>query len=331
MKFPSELDVDVGKFRSLGQESVGGRSKIGASGLLEDMEFMAHPIPNRLSASQQAQYRDQGYYFPIRIFDESEAAELRDRFVDYFSANSDQIKDLPAREHNSILIETHTILNWVYQIVSFPKLLDAVESILGPNILVWSSAWFPKMPGDKKYISWHQDGAYWGLHPPNAATAWVALSDSLPENGCMRVVPETHKGPLLPQVETYAWNNALSRGQEIAVEVDESKAVDLVLRPGEASLHHIGAVHGSKENKSEKPRIGLAIRYISPDVVQDGAVQQCAVLVRGRDEFGHFHLIDAPDDNEVSPEDASRRSEVLRRMRENLMPRQPRREGAMEA
>jgi hypothetical protein len=136
----------------------------------------------------------------------------------------------------------------------------------------------------------------------------------------MRVVPRTHQGPLLPQVETYAWNNALSRGQEISVDVDESKAVDLVLGPGEMSLHHIGMVHGSKANESDKPRIGLAVRYISTEVVQDGTVQQCAVLVRGKDDFGHFHLVEPPADDEISSEDEARRSEVLRRMRSNLLP-----------
>jgi Phytanoyl-CoA dioxygenase (PhyH) len=280
----------------------------------------------RLSPDLQAQYGSQGYYFPIRIFDESKAAELRVRFLDYFSANWDRIKNLPAREHNTVLIETHIVLNWVYRIVSDSRVLDFVEAILGPNLLVWSSAWFPKMPGDKKYISWHQDATYWGLHPPKATTAWIALSESVPENGCMRVIPGTHKGPLLPQIETYAFDNALSRGQEIAVKVDELKAVDLVLRPGEMSLHHIGMVHGSKANDSDKPRIGLAIRYISTDVVQDGSVQQCAVLVRGRDDFGQFQLIKPPDDDEISREDEARRSEVLRRMRENLIPERDQRE-----
>ena len=274
----------------------------------------------RLSAEQKAHYEDEGYYFPVRVFDEAEAVELQTRFQGYFSANWDRIKALPAREHNTVLIETHTLLNWVYRIVSHPRVLDAVECILGPNLLVWSSAWFPKMPGDKKYISWHQDATYWGLHPPKATTAWIALSESFRENGCMRVIPNTHQGPLLPQVETYARNNALSRGQEISVAVDEAKAVDLVLRPGEMSLHHIGMVHGSKANESDKPRIGLAVRYISTEVVQDGTIQQCAVLVRGKDDFGHFQLVEPPADDEISSEDVTLRSEVLRRMRSNLVP-----------
>lgn len=274
----------------------------------------------RLSGEHRAYYEDQGYYFPIRVFEESEAAQLCSRFEEYFSSNWERIKDLPAREHNSVLIETHTLLNWVYRIVSDPRVLDAVECVLGPNLLVWSSAWFPKMPGDKKFISWHQDATYWGLRPPIATTAWIAISESTRENGCMRVVPVTHRGQLLPQVATYAFNNALSRGQEIAVEVDESKAVDMTLRPGEMSLHDIGLVHGSKANESTKPRIGLAVRYISTEVVQDVKVQQCAILVRGKDTFGHFHLVDPPTDDEISSEDEARRAEVTTRMQSNLVP-----------
>jgi ectoine hydroxylase-related dioxygenase (phytanoyl-CoA dioxygenase family) len=174
-----------------------------------------------------------------------------------------------------------------------PKILDAVETVLGPNLLVWDSGWFAKMPGDKKYVAWHQDGIYFGLHPPNVVTAWVALTDSTPENGCLRVVPGSH-GKNLIHRETGAPDNALSRGQEIAVEVDESQAVDIVLQPGELSLHHVGIVHGSNPNTSDRPRIGLAIRYLTPDVVHHGPERQLALLVRGKDEFGHFELLDRP-------------------------------------
>jgi ectoine hydroxylase-related dioxygenase (phytanoyl-CoA dioxygenase family) len=197
--------------------------------------------------------------------------------------------------------------------------LDAVERILGPDLLIWNSRWFSKMPGDRTYISWHQDATYWGLEPPNVTTAWLALSDSIPENGCMRVIPGSHKQPLLPQVETFVPDNALSRGQEIAVEVDESSAVDLQLRPGEMSLHHVAIVHGSKANSSAIPRIGIAVRYITPDVAQRGPERQIAMLARGQDRYGHFDLIDAPapgSDSSASP----LHSEAVRRMMKNLMP-----------
>jgi non-haem Fe2+, alpha-ketoglutarate-dependent halogenase len=275
----------------------------------------------RLSATEQGYYRERGYYSAVRVFSDSETQEFRERFLDYLSRNQERISGLPPREQAVVMTQTHLLLQWVFRMVSNSNVLDAVEGVLGPNITVWSSQWFPKMPGDKTYISWHQDATYWGLHPPNVTTAWIAVSESCPENGCMRVIPGSHQGPLLPQVETYARDNALSRGQEIAVKVDESRAADLVLQPGEMSLHHIGIVHGSNPNNSEKPRIGLAVRFISPEVVQDGAERQIAVLVRGRDDFGHFDLIDPPQDDVISPGDTELHDEALRRQRVNIMPK----------
>jgi non-heme Fe2+,alpha-ketoglutarate-dependent halogenase len=238
-------------------------------------------------------YAERGYDFPIEVFSSSEVAEFRRYFDKFYLYHQEQLRNLPAHKHGPIYGHTHTFLQWVYRMVSHPRVLDAVEGILGPNLTVRDTAWFVKMPGDKKYISWHQDGTYWGLHPPKATTAWIALSDSNSDNGCMRVVPGSHKH-LQPHQETYAEDNALSRGQEIAVKVDEKEVVDIVLRPGQMSLHDVAIVHGSRPNTSDKPRIGIAARYMPPEVVQDGDVRQLALLVRGQDDYGHVDLIDPP-------------------------------------
>jgi ectoine hydroxylase-related dioxygenase (phytanoyl-CoA dioxygenase family) len=265
------------------------------------------------------QYQERGYAFPVRVFADAETARFRSCFLEYRAAIRGRLENLPARDQYAVFSETHTFLHWVHQMVTHPMVLGAVERILGPDLLVWNTRWFAKMPGDKTYISWHQDATYWGLHPPHVATAWLALSESGPENGCMRVIPGSHGGPLLPQVETYAPDNALSRGQEITAEVDESKAVDVVLGPGEMSLHHIGIIHGSRVNASRKPRIGIAVRYITPDVKQDGPIRQIAVLARGRDRYGSFDLAEPPPPGSNSPEEAIH-SEAVRRMMKNLMP-----------
>ena len=252
------------------------------------------------TSEQVESYRGRGYYFPIRAFSDAETSEFRGYFDDYYAYHSEALKSLPANRHVSIYGHTHMFLGWVYRMIAHSNVLEAVESVLGPNLLVRDSGWFVKMPGDKKYISWHQDATYWCLHPPKVTTAWIALSESTPENGCMRVVPGSQQNPILPHHETYAPENALSRGQEIAVEVDEKQAVDIVLAPGEMSLHDIAIVHGSKANTSDKPRIGLAVRYMPPEVVQDGEVRQLALLVRGKDHFGHVDLIDPPVQNDPS-------------------------------
>jgi chlorinating enzyme len=273
-------------------------------------------------ANLKESYSDRGYFFPIPVLSDEEVAYFLHKYLEFYEYNRLQLQQLPAKEHFAILSETHASLNWVFRIASHPAVLNAVEGILGPDLMIWGSRWFSKMPGDKTFISWHQDATYWGLHPPEVTTAWIALSQSIPQNGCMRVVPRTHKGGLLPQTETYAPDNALSRGQEIAVSVDESQAVDISLQPGEMSLHHIGIVHGSKVNSSSLPRIGIAIRYISPAVEQDGE-RSLAMLVRGRDDYGHFERVDPPMGDDFAA--AGVQSEVVRRMMASVMRKRQRR------
>ncbi len=135
------------------------------------------------------------------------------------------------------------------------------------------------------------------------------------------MVPGTHKPPLLPQRETYAADNMLSRGQEIAVEVDEATAVDLPLHAGEFSLHHIGIVHGFGSNRSAIPRIGLAVRYISPDVVQLGSERDLVLLVRGKDDYGNFEIVDPPQYDMAYGQSPLHRKALARKVR-NLTPKE---------
>ena len=160
---------------------------------------MAKSSPVPLSAEQLRDHEQRGYCSPIPVLTNTEAAEFTYRFMEYISYNKERLEPLPPRDRYKAMAETHTFLNWAYRIVSRPRVLDAVESLLGPDLLVWSTRWFSKMPGEKAYVSWHQDAGYWGLRPPKVTSAWVALSESVPENGCMRVVPGTHKWPLLPK------------------------------------------------------------------------------------------------------------------------------------
>jgi non-haem Fe2+, alpha-ketoglutarate-dependent halogenase len=273
-------------------------------------------VTGKLSTEEQELYAENGYLYPIRVFSDAETAEFRRQFDDYTRENDEQLRKMIPRERRAVYGLTHLMLPWVYQMASHPKVLNAVEAAIGPNILVWGSDWFVKFARDPAFISWHQDGAYWGLNPPKVTTAWIALSASTLENGCMRVMPGTQKMQL-PQRETYALDNALSRGQEIALEVDESKAVAMTLKAGEMSLHHIGIAHGSKANTSDQPRIGIAVRYIAPEVVQNGVERQIVQLVRGRDECGHFEIV-APPADAVSA--AEIRKEADRRITKNVMP-----------
>ena len=279
------------------------------------MEFM---MQNSLPSDLKNHYDANGYYFPLPVLDETELQELQRSFFEFYDKNKERLQSLAPRDQYQILSETHLSVPWVYRLAVHRRILAAVEAILGHDLLIWGSRWFTKMPGDTTYISWHQDATYWALNPPQVTTAWVALSESGPENGCMRVLPGSHKGGLMPQIDTYAADNALSRGQEIAAEVDESEALDLVLRPGEMSLHHIGIVHGSQVNHSLKPRIGIAIRYITPAVVQETHEKPVAVLAQGLDTYGNFELLPPPDDSGIDLQEIQ--STAARRMMKSILP-----------
>jgi non-heme Fe2+,alpha-ketoglutarate-dependent halogenase len=271
----------------------------------------------KLDAEDAEFYQERGYLYPIRVFDRAETAKFRHDFDEYTRQNQERLKALIPRERREIYALTHLRLPWVYEMVSHPRILDAVEGVIGPDILVWDSGWFVKFAHDPAFVSWHQDGAYWGLRPPKVTTAWVALSESTPENGCMQVMPGTQNVELL-QTDTYDKNNALSRGQEIALnDVDEPKAVSLILEPGEMSLHHIGIAHGSKANTSDRPRIGIAIRYIAPEVIQEGSERQIVQLVRGQDKYGHFEVVAPPAEGGNT---TATWEEARRRILRNIMP-----------
>lgn len=225
-------------------------------------------------------YAEQGYVAPIRALKTAEAARFRALLEEFEESHADQKTVLRNK--------THLALQWADELIRHPDILDAVEQVIGPNILAWGSNFFIKNAHDRNFVSWHQDSTYWGLEPPDIVTAWVALSESTPANGAMRVMPGTHKMDQVAHRDTFAGNNLLSRGQEIAVEVDEAQAVALELQPGEMSLHHVRLIHGSEPNQSNRRRIGFAIRYLPTHVRQVVGARDSATLVRGVDTYGHF-------------------------------------------
>jgi len=222
-----------------------------------------------------------GYHFPERALSIDEALGYRRRLE-----QSEATLGGPLR--GALRNKPHLIFTWANELIRHPRILDAVEDILGPNLLVWSSSFFTKEAHDPSYVSWHQDSTYWGLSHPDVVTAWLALTPSVVENGCMRVIPGSHLKDQLPHRDTFAENNLLTRGQEVAVEVNESDAVDVELQPGEFSLHHVRLVHGSDPNNADDRRIGYAIRYIPTYVRQTVGPRDCATLVRGADHYHHF-------------------------------------------
>jgi Phytanoyl-CoA dioxygenase (PhyH) len=247
-----------------------------------------------LSDAQVRQYRNDGHLCPIRVLAAEEAAHYRARLE---AAEAAADGSLPGPYKH----KPHLVYTWAQELVRHPRILDAVEAVVGPDILCWESVFFNKEPRTPDFISWHQDITYWGLEAEgDVVTAWVALSPSTPESGCMRVVPGTHRREVVAHADTFATGNMLSRGQEIAVEVDEDHAVDLVLEPGQMSLHHVKIFHGSHPNRSADRRLGFAVRYLPPQVHQEVGADS-ATLVRGQDRFGYFELEPAPA-HDLAPE-----------------------------
>lgn len=274
-------------------------------------------VQPRDGASGFERYAETGYVWPLRAFPAAEAEAARGRFMAYWNRHIGRFAGSLPRERFWLTVDTHLALPWVCTLALHPVVLDAVERVLGPDVMVWNTHWFPKFPRDRGYVSWHQDATYWGLRPPLVTTAWIALSPSTVDNGCLQVLPGSQLGESMPQVETYAPDNMLSRGQEIAVEIDPARAVSLELEPGEFSLHHIGIAHGSGPNDSDTPRIGLAVRYIAPQVEQSGPHRDLALLARGSDRYGHFDRVEAPTREWGLEEDSPQRRSLQRKLENN--------------
>lgn len=244
-------------------------------------------LTQSLSPAEIAAYHERGYHFPVRIFSDAEIAGMYDRL----RATESKVG---GRLEGRMNQKPHLLFPWMNELIRHPKILDAVESVIGPDILCWSSQFFAKQPGDRTFVSWHQDATYWGLSRPDVVTAWVAFTPSVPLSGCMRVIPGTHRQQMQHK-DTFDNNNLLSRGQEIAVDVDERQAVDVVLQPGEMSLHHVLIAHGSEPNNAPHPRVGFAIRYLPTDVRQVAGEADSATLVRGVDKYKYFEPEEPPE------------------------------------
>jgi len=205
------------------------------------------------------------------------------RSIDEFATS---LKRLPS---------THFYFRWAFELAAHPNLLDTVESILGPDILVWGTLILSKPAASRAIVSWHQDSAYTAfLNGSPALSAWLALTPATPRSGCMRVIPASH-GSRLPFSTVQHPDDMTIRGIEVIADIDPESAVDLELQPGEASLHDISLIHGSNANQSAVPRTGFIIRYATPAMRQPQYPVYC---VRGNP--GNIVCAQAPDDEGAS-------------------------------
>ena len=259
-----------------------------------------------------AQYRRDGYLAPIRVMSAERAAECH-ALLEQAEAMAEGDPDATSyfREYANVT------LGFVGDILKDPAVTDPVAAILGEDLIVMACNFFIKEPRTTAYVSWHQDVHYWGLQEDDEVTAWIALTPATRESGCMRFVPGSHTEVVAHQ-DTFAEDNLLTRGQEIAVEVDDEDAIDVVLAPGEMSLHHGRLFHASDPNRSGERRIGLAIRYVSTSMKQMDGARMSATLARGEDRFGNWDLAKSGT-GLLRPDDLQRHRDIRDRRRAVLM------------
>src|SRR5580698_5546178 len=250
-------------------------------------------MPIALTETQIAAYEREGYLAPVTAMSDAEARKLRGTLEAIEAGTGGPLR-------GDIRHKAHLLFPFLADLIRHPTILDAIEDVLGPDILCWNTNFFIKEAETPSFVSWHQDSTYWGLSSPDVCTAWVALTLSNLDNGAMAVIPKSHQRDQIPHRDTFDRHNLLTRGQEVAVEIDPKQAVPLVLKPGEMSLHHVRLVHGSPANPSDDRRIGFAIRYIPTRVYQlEG--EDSATLVRGTDRFRRFEHEPRPTE-ELAPE-----------------------------
>ncbi|MEC9012591.1 MAG: phytanoyl-CoA dioxygenase family protein [SAR324 cluster bacterium] len=214
-----------------------------------------------LTADQIQEYHENGFVSPIRVMSEDEACSIKTKIEE---AEKKFPQDFDPENRNNL----HLIFPFLDELAHNSVIVDAVEDLLGPDISLWASVMFSKDPATDHFVSWHQDATYMGMNSCDFLTPWIALTQSNIEMGCMTMIPGSHKQNIRKHEDTFAENNILTRGQ-VVKDVDESILVDLILKPGEMSIHHGAVIHGSKPNKSKHRRIGFALQsYMSPKVEQ---------------------------------------------------------------
>ncbi|MDR3538205.1 MAG: phytanoyl-CoA dioxygenase family protein [Acetobacteraceae bacterium] len=245
-----------------------------------------------LTEDQAKRYHDEGFLFPFRAFSPEAAARYR---ADVERTCGETAQPAAARTGTvSYRVKPYLLFTWAADLVRDPAILDAVEDLIGPDIMVFHTTMWWKTKGSPNRVPWHQDGTYFGLAPFEHVTAWVALSPSNTRTGCVRVVPGSHLAGQIPHADVRDSTLMLSRGQTVNASVDGSRAVPMVLSPGEFSLHHTMAIHASDPNTGDDDRIGIGISYIPTRVRHVGPTRMSATLVRGRDTHGHFDLEPRP-------------------------------------
>jgi hypothetical protein len=249
-------------------------------------------VPKRLSVDEVAQFERDGFVSPIRVLSGEEAAQCRREYEALEASSGGTLAGIARTKF-------YLRHPFAYRLATHPAILDVVEDLIGPDILLYQNTAWVKNAGEDSYVSWHQDNTYFGHEPCDVVSVWVALTPSRPESGSMRFLPGSHRLGQLPVRYETTGENMLSSGQVAQFDAHDFEPVPTSLAPGEASIHHAWMVHGSPPNKGTDRRIGITFVYHPPHLHQKGQLRTTALLVRGEDRFGHFE----PEQPPVSADD----------------------------
>jgi hypothetical protein len=249
-------------------------------------------VPKHLTAAQVENYRRDGFLSPVRMISPTDAAKAR-RALESMEGS------LGGALRGPVRTKLYLRYPFAYRLAITPSILDVIEDLIGPDILLYQNTVWAKNAGESTYVSFHQDNTYFGHTPCEVVSVWLALSPSKPESGSMRFLKGSHKLGQLPVRYEVEERNMLSSGQHVDADLSAFTPVATSLEPGEASLHHAFLVHGSPPNVSAERRVGVTFVYHSPALTQLGALKTSALLVRGEDRYGHFALEQPP----LSPDD----------------------------
>jgi len=263
----------------------------------------------KLSVDETSRYQKDGVVAPITVMQPSVANDIRRRLESAENSFPELIG--PEKRNNA-----HYVLACLDEIVHREEILDAVECLIGPDIVLTNTVLFIKEPNSLHHVTYHQDATYMGLEPQTSLTAWIALTESTRENGCVRVIRGSHRLDIQQHIDTFGVDNILTRGQQIE-DVDEDSALDIELEPGQMSLHHARTIHGSGPNKTSDRRIGIALQSFAHPSTRQVHGQDYALLVRGSDEHGNFTKGPRPD-AEVDLANVAFRDRVNTRLSEIL-------------
>ena len=242
-----------------------------------------------LTEEQVRHYHENGFLFPVPALTPAEVADAMAN-IERLEA---RIGTRLSAAHKKYRSGSYTFLPWVDAVVRHPRVLDAVEDVIGPDILVYWATFFVNEPGTPAMTAWHQDSTYFGLEPHEHVTAWVALTDAGKLAGCMDVVPPNGAPRQYHHAKIGLKNSITAAGQAIIEPIDETGLTTMELKAGEMSLHHTLCPHRSLPNRAAHRRIGYGISYIPAHAKPTGSYRMKALLVRGRDH-GNFDLLPSP-------------------------------------